>query len=263
MTLRSLPVLAVFLSSLPAWATDAFEIQVYQGEHNEPWQASCELHTNYTVVGHTTPAYEGQTPPNGALRMTLEPALGLTDWLEIGAYLQAMVTPYAGAEFAGWKLRAKFVVPERVKLPLTLGINVELGRVPLNVEEAGWANEFRPILSWEHGQFGLTFNPIFGFALTGPDAFKPDFEPALKTKWNTNRGFALGLEYYAGLGRFDGFDPLRDQTHLVFAVFDLEPPVGDGPPTTSPWELNVAVGTGLTRGTPQQLIVKTIVGRSF
>jgi hypothetical protein len=247
--------------AMPAWAMDKFEIQVYQGEHNAPGQASLELHTNYTLSGHKSPAYDGEIPPDRALRFTLEPALGVAEWLELGAYLQTMVAPSQGSEFGGWKLRSKFIVPERLGWPVILGINVELGRVPRGVEEEGWANEFRPIIGLPLGRFLFTFNPIFGFALTGPEAGKPDFEPALKGKWNTNRGFAIGLEHYAAVGRFDqGFVAWKQQEHVTFAVFDLEP--AEGQPESG-WELNVAVGRSLTDVTPQRWIAKAIVGRAF
>jgi len=135
---------------------------------------------------------------------------------------------------------------------------LDMNRIQIAI---GWANEFRPIIGVEFGRFGLTFNPIFGFALTGPEAFKPDFEPALKARWNTNLGFALGLEHYAALGRFDqGFVALRNQEHLTFLAFDLEPASGKPP---SPWELNVGVGRALTDATAQTWLLKAIVGRSF
>lgn len=261
--LRAFGVLCA-LAALPAAAMDKFEIQVYQGEHNDPGQFALELHTNYTASGHAAPAWPGETPPDRALRFTLEPAYGLTQWLEVGAYLQLMVSPDGGAQFGGWKLRTKLIAPEAWGLPLTLGINVEVGRVPLHVEEEGWANEFRPIIGWEHGRFSVTVNPIFGFALTGPDAFKPDFEPAAKAKLNTNLGFSLGVEYYAALGRFDqGFVAVKEQEHVLFAVLDLEPPAGTPADKAGPWELNLAVGKGLTLATPQQWLVKAIVGRAF
>jgi hypothetical protein len=240
---------------------DKFEIQVYQGEHNDPGQPSVELHTNYTLRGKTVPAYAGETPPDGTLRFTLEPALGITEWLELGAYLQAMMAPDAGTQFGGWKLRSKLVVPERLGWPVVVGINVEIGRVPTNVEEEGWANEFRPIFGVELGRLCITLNPLFGFALTGPDAGKPDFEPAGKIKWNTLLGFAVGIEHYAALGRFDqGFVRMHQQEHVTFAAFDLEPPPGEAP---GPWELNLAVGHGWTAATPQDWIVKVIVGRAL
>jgi hypothetical protein len=259
--IRALVILALASPASTALAMDKFEIQVYQGEINEPGQPSAELHTNYTLAGHGQPAYVDETPTDGALRFTLEPALGVTEWLELGAYLQTMVSPAEGAQFGGWKLRTKFVVPARLHLPIILGINVELGRVPKSVEEEGWANEFRPIIGVELGRFGLTVNPIFGFALTGLQAGKPDFEPAFKAKWNTNLGFAVGLEHYAALGRFDqGFAGIHQQEHLTFAVLDLEPPVGAPP---GAWEINLAVGRALTQATPQRWLVKAIVGRAF
>ena len=249
---------AALLLAFPCLAMDKFEIQVYQGEHNDPGQPSAELHSNYTVSGHTAPAYPDETPPDRALRFTLEPAVGITRWLELGAYLQTMVSPDAGAQFGGWKLRAKFIAPPAFGGHLILGINVELGRVPASVEEEGWANEFRPIIGLDLGRFGFTLNPLFGFALTGPEAGRPDFEPAAKAKWNTNLGFAAGLEHYAALGRFDqGFVGLRAQEHLTFLAFDLEPAVGAQPGS---WELNVALGRSWTDATPQQWIVKAIVG---
>jgi hypothetical protein len=129
------------------------------------------------------------------------------------------------------------------------------------VEEEGWANEFRPIIGLPLGRFTFTFNPIFGFALTGPEAGKPDFEPAFKAKWNTNQGFALGFEHYAALGRFDqGFDGARQQEHMTFAVFDLEP--AEGKPESG-WELNIALGRSLTESTPQRWLAKVILGRAF
>lgn len=256
---------ALLASPRPAGANDQFEIQVYEGDHDRPWQPSLELHTNYTLQGQSTPAYDGETPPDGALRMTLEPALGITEWLEVGAYLQGMATGHAGAEFAGWKLRAKTVVPERLKLPVVLGLNVEVGRVPRSVDQDGWANEFRPILGKRFGRVGATLNPLFGFPLTGASAFKPDFSPAGKVKVVTDLGFALGAEYYAGLGRFDqGLLPLSQQEHLAFAAFDLaRMEEGEEEEEESEWELNVALGRSLTDATAQTWIGKVIVGRAF
>ena len=110
-------------------------------------------------------------------------------------------------------------------------------------------------------------NPIFGYALTGPDAFRVDLEPAAKVAFDTRLGFALGVEYYAGLGLVgDGFLPVKEQEHLLLGVFDLVPPAGAAPagsPSRAEWEVNLAVGGGLTSATGQHLVVKTILGRSL
>lgn len=259
-------VTAAIAFAAPARAADKFEIQVYQGEHNRPWQPSIELHTNFTFAGRATPSYEGEVPADGALRLTLEPALGITEWLELGAYLQGMRSGSGDVLFSGWKLRAKFVVPERLRLPVTLGMNIEVGRVPLAVDQNGWANEFRPIIGGRVGRIGATLNPLFGFSLTGPQAYQPDFEPAGKVKVITDLGFAVGAEYYAGLGQFStGFLPYSQQEHLVFAAFDLaEPPGSEEEEGEEEWELNVGIGRGLTSpGTAQDWIAKVILGRAF
>lgn len=255
---------AIIAAPATARATDKFEIQVYQGEHNAPGQVSCELHTNFTFAGQRAPAYDGETPAHQVLRLTLEPALGITDWLEVGAYLQGMGSGPSGGQFAGWKLRAKIVAPERLHLPVILGINVEVGRVPLAVEQDGWANEFRPILGVRLWPIHATVNPLFGFAMTGSGAFKPDFEPAGKVKVDTRLGFAVGTEYYASLGRFDtGFSPFSQQEHLLFGVLDLESPEEGDEEKEGEWEVNLGFGVALSQTTPQHAIGKMIVGRSF
>jgi len=248
---------------------DQFEIQVYEGDHNDPGTASVELHSNFVIAGQQEPGYPGETPPTHLLHLTLEPALGVTEWLELGAYLQSFIAPSNGVNYGGWKLRAKLVVPKRMHLPvilglnteLTLGLNVELANMPHSVEEAPWSTELRPIVEVVAGRFAFSLNPIIGIALSGPEAGKPDLEPAVKGRWNTNLGFAVGLEHFASLGRFDqGFQGLHQEQHLTFAVLDLEPAQGQ---PESRWELNVGVGRSLTDATPQRWMVKAIVGRSF
>jgi hypothetical protein len=255
MRLRRLAVLLPLLCSRPAGAIDRFEIQVYEDDVDPPGHPGLEVHTNYTIAGRTVGDYPGQVPPDRTGRLTLEPSFGVTDFLELGAYLQGFVAPETGAEYGGFKLRTKWVVPESLHWPLMLGINVEVGRVPKTVEEDGWANEFRPIIGYHDDVVLAVVNPIFGYALSGADRFDPEFEPAAKLAFNTTLGFSLGAEYFAGLGKFsDGFDPVHEQEHLLFGVFDL---------VDSDWEVNAGVGKSLTEATGAHWIVKSIVGKSF
>jgi hypothetical protein len=269
----SLVLVASLAPLASARALDRFEIQVYQAEINDPGQLGLELHLNFTARGVRAPEYPGAVPPDRVARLTLEPAVGVTEWLELGAYLQLAVAPGGDARFGGTKLRAKLVLPERVQralgLPVFLGLNAEIGRIPHAFEQAGWANEFRPIIGWKGDRWLLAVNPIFGYALSGPDRLKVDLEPCAKVSFDTRRGFAVGAEYYAGLGAIaDGFLPRRDQEHLLLGVVDLVPPAAapqaEGSPAhASPWELNVGVGGALTAATGQHLLVKAIVGRAF
>jgi hypothetical protein len=258
---RRLLAVVLALSALPAAAFDRFEIQVYEPDLNEPGHLGFELHSNFTAAGARQPAYAGEIPPWHTARFTLEPALGVTPWLELGAYLETLDAPGRGVRYAGSKLRAKLLVP---LAPFGegsfLGVNVEIGRAVVEVEQDQWASEIRPFLGWQGRWLLLDLNPIFGYALSGKEAFRVALEPAAKVAVNTQLGFALGVEYYADLGFVDAILPLEDQAHYLFGVLDVVEAHGR---PSSAWEINVAVGGGLTRGADQQLIVKSIIGRSF
>jgi len=247
--------------TLRASGTDLFEIQVYQDDLNKPGHFGLEAHANYTIAGRQQAAYPGEQPPNHVLRLTLEPALGITEFFELGAYLQNMMNDDGQYRFAGVKLRGKFVIPERYTHRFFFGLNIEFGRVPHSAEQAGWSNELRPFAGWYDGRWLFDVNPIVGYALSGADKIKPEFEPAGKLGFNTQYGFMLGAEYYSGLGRLASPSPIGEQEHLLFATFDLVEPAESS--IEQPWELNLGIGKGLTSATPQQWIVKAIVGRSF
>ncbi len=254
-------VATILVSAPPAQAMDQFEIQVYQDDLNAPGHFGLETHINYTIDGHRAPSYPGEQAPNHVGRLTLEPALGITEFLELGGYLQNMINGDGQYKFSGVKLRTKFVLPSRYTGKFFFGINVEVGRVPRAVEKEGWANEFRPIAGYYNGHWLFDINPIVGYALSGPDKFKPDFEPAGKIGFNTQKGFMVGAEYYAGLGLLTSPSPLGQQDHLMFLTFDLAQPADET--TEQPWELNIGFGRALTEATPQQWIAKAIVGYSF
>ena len=255
--------LALGLMTGTAQAMDLFEIQVYGDDLNQPGKFGLETHLNYTIDGHGSPEYSGQQPPNHVGRITFEPALGVTEFMEFGAYLQNMINGDGHYKFSGVKLRSKFVLPTRYTGDFFFGINVEVGRVPRAVEAEGWANEFRPIAGYYNGYWLFDVNPIIGYALSGPEKFKPDFEPAGKIGFNTQRGFMLGAEYYAGLGLLSSPSPLHQQEHLAFLTFDLAKPAADANLPEQPFELNVGLGKSLTDATPQQWILKAIVGYAF
>jgi hypothetical protein len=256
---RSVLLVTLAVAALPAAALDRFEIQVYEPDLNAPGELGVELHLNYTFQGESAPAYPGEIPPDRSGHYTVEPAVGVAEWLELGAYLQALSAPGYGLRYGGFKLRAKMVVPRRHTGDFFLGLNVEVGRVPEAAEEEGWANEFRPILGWTNDVLLVDVNPIFGYALSGPDAFRIALEPAAKVSVNTQLGFALGVEWYAELGFADSVLPAPEQQHLLFAVFDLAPAKGE----VASWELDVGVGAGLTPATDRSWLAKVIVGHAF
>jgi hypothetical protein len=251
---RIAAIVALALAPRAARAVDPFEIQVYEGDINDPRQAGIELHTNFTAAGRATPAFPGEAVPDGALRITAEPSFGVLRWWELGAYLQLATTPaHSQAHWGGFKLRSKFVAPWRVAGRVTIGVNFEVGRGVAVLGSNEWDTEMRPIIALPFGRFFFAFNPILGWALTGERSGVPEFEPCAKLRWDTGRGFGLGLEYYAGLGRLSEVPAFSAQEHVLYLVGDLL----DGP-----IELNVGVGRGLSDATSAWTI-KAIVGKAF
>jgi len=269
-------LLAMAATAIPTrvLAGDLFEIQVYEAEVNRPWQPGLEAHLNYTMSGRKTPDYAGEQVPHQVGRLTLEPALGITEFLEVGAYLQNTLNADGQYRFAGWKLRTKWVLPKRYTGNFFFGLNAEIGKVPHAVEAEGWANEFRPIAGYYDGHWLFDVNPIIGYALSGPDKLRPEFEPAGKIGFNTQHGFMLGAEYYAGFGYLSSVStPVSEQEHLLFVTLDLAeaaeaatmtaPAPKDAHTESEPWEFNLGLGRGLTDATPQHYIVKAIFGKAF
>jgi hypothetical protein len=244
----------------PTAAFDPFEIQVYGPDIDEPGQASVEFHVNAAWGGSRVPDYPGQIPPGQAGHYTLEPAIGVLEWLELGAYLQTFSAPGSGFQGGGWKIRAKGIVPRRLTGEFFVGLNVEVGWFPSTVEPDPWGTEFRPILGWSNRWLLVSLNPTFGFALSGPDAFRVELGPALKVEVNTQLGFGVGAEYYTSMGFIDALPSPSQWEQILFGVVDLMPAHGE---EESPWELNVGLGRALTAATPQQWVAKVIVGRSF
>ena len=62
----------------------------------------------------------------------------------------------------------------------------------------------------------------------------------------------MGLEYYGSLGTINNFDKINDQSHALFAVFDLA--------GNANWELNAGPGWGLTQAT-DGFVFKVLLGR--
>jgi hypothetical protein len=247
-------VMAACTMSPPARAGDPFEIQVYDGTANAPGDPGIELHLNDWATGNREAA-----PPEAALHgqfhATLEPSLGLLPFWEVGAYLQGAVRTDDGVvDWAGAKVRSKFVTPASFDAHWRLGINLELSYLPPVYDHDRWGSEIRPILAWHSDTWLFVLNPILDQPLAGADASQgPSVEPAAKVA-RTVGAVALGFEYYATLGPVAGILPLREQQHQLFEVLDLV--------SIQRFELNFGVGEGLTPASAG-VTVKAILGYEF
>ncbi len=241
--------LALLALALPARAADPFEIQVYDATANDPGRFGLEVHTNFVGSGLKA-AVAPEYPQHHQAHLTFEPSFGVTEWLELGGYLQFALRDGTEADFAGFKLRAKLVTPHSFSEHWRLGLNFEFSRLPDTYDRARNGGELRPIVAWESDRFLFAANPIVGLAFDGAGL---QFEPAAKAMVKFGH-LGVGLEYYTSLGAITGFDPFREQEHALFQVVDI---VG-----LEPLELNLGVGEGLTRGS-NNLVFKVIFGWSF
>lgn len=235
----------------PARAIDPFEIQVYDGTANAPGVPGLELHVNSVAVGTTTAA-SPEYPQNHQTHLTLEPSLGLLPWWEIGGYFQVALRGDQAFDYAGVKLRNKFVLPPSEGRRWRLGINVEFSYLPQGYDRGRWANELRPIVAWENERFALALDPILDTPLAGPDSGQgPSFEPCAMAVYKLGEVVSLGVEYYANLGPLRGFVPWKEQEQYVYEVVNLL--------SIPHFELNVGVGQGLTDAS-NPLVFKAILG---
>src|SRR5262249_36236632 len=156
-------------------------------------------HVNYVAQGSKLPSRDGELPSNHVSHYTLEPHIGLTPWLEAGAYFQTALRPDNQFDYAGVKLRTKGRLPFR---PAGFGfaLNVEVSSVPKIYEAARIGSEFRPVIDFRSGRLYLSVNPIVSVDFDGPWAGHPQLQPAAKLAVELIGGLAIGCEYYAALG---------------------------------------------------------------
>ena len=247
-------VVAACAVTLRARAGDPFEIQVYDGTADAPGVPGVEIHFNDWATGNRN-ATSPEAPLHGQFHTTLEPSLGLLPFWEVGAYLQGAVRADDGVvDWAGAKLRSKFVTPPTFDSHWRLGVNLELSYLPPSYDHDRWGSEIRPIVAWHSDTWLFALNPILDQPLAGADASQgPSLEPAVKVS-RTVGPVALGFEYYATLGPVAAMLPWREQQHQLFEVLDLV--------SIRRLELNLGVGEGLTPSS-RGITIKAILGYEF
>jgi hypothetical protein len=247
-------IVAALFVAREAAAVDPFEIQVYDGTANAPGSPGVELHVNRVFSGVTT-ADPPELPMNHRTHMTLEPSYGLTPWCEVGGYFQTALRGDGTFDYAGTKLRSKFVAPKGMHPHARVGVNLEVSLLPERYDRNRWGGEVRPIVAWEDERWIFALNPILGIAFAGPDASAgPTFEPAAMAKVKIAEVVAVGVEYYASFGPVSAPAPWARELHYIYEVVDWL-----GVPH---FELNVGLGEGLTASS-NGLVAKVIVGYSW
>jgi hypothetical protein len=253
-TVWAILLCALCLTSLPAHAQDAFEIQVYDPSLDPVGHGGLELHLNYVADGLSKAQEEyPEVGSNQLLHVTLEPSYGVTKFLEIGGYLQGAAGPGMDFTFGGAKLRAKFRLPGTDVLDF--GLNFEFSYVPVQFEPNVWGSEIRPIMEYRFARNWLIdFNPIFDFDLSGRLAGQPQFEPCIALRYRLTERWLLSFEYYAAIGSLLHVLPWQQEYQAPFLAADAE--IGGG------FAIHFGVGTGLTSAT-NPVVIKSILSKDI
>jgi len=252
-------VLALWLVMLAAPEAGAVlpdEIQVYTDDIDKPGEFGLELHINTTPSGRSVPDYPGEVTPWHGLRVTPEFSYGLTHDLEAGLYLPFVRDASGTAYFPGAKVRLKWlpVRQENGGDGWFLGLNIELSKVANRFEQGDLQLELRPIIGGRTGGWLVAFNPVLDWAVGAPQpAAGPDFSPQCKVAYTVAPGVAIGPEYYAELGKVNGWLPPSDRLQTLYLTVDLE---------RERWGLNFGIGHGLNAAT-DAWTVKAIIGFTF
>ena len=246
-------LLACFFFSPRVFAQN-FEVQVYGSETLPPLKTMFETHTNMALRG-TTRTVDGVLPTQYALHETIEITQGFTPWFETGFYLFTSLQSDGSLQWVGDHIRPRVRAPESWEWPVGASLSLEFGYQRREFSTDTWTLEIRPIIDKEIGPWYVSLNPTLDLSFKGQNSNKgPEFAPNLKISYEFTELISGGIEYYGALGPLKGFDPLKQQEHMLFSVVDLDL----GPE----WELNMGVGFGLTPAT-DRLLIKMILGYRF
>lgn len=216
----------VFAAPLPA--QDPFEVQVYLYQTVPSGRWNLETHLNHVARGAT----------KDETHLTFELTRGITDYFELAGYVLTARRPGVGGEFAGWRVRPRFRVPED-KLPFKFSLSTEVAFPERAYEENEITLEVRPIFEWALGALQLNINPVIGRSLRGPDAAEGwDFEPGVRLGFPASPKLDLSVEYYGATGLVHDPVPAAQQVHQFYPGFDYR--------FTDAIILNMGVGVGAT-----------------
>ena len=232
-----------------AAAQDPFELEVYTPAVAAPGEWELGINTNYVADGRTT--FDGLLAPTDRQgRLSVELTHGITRSWELALYGLAAARPGAGAELAGWRLRTRVQAPEGWRLPVQLGINLEVEHTHRAYAERENAVEVVPVIGWSRGPLALAINAPFEHAVGGGAMAGWEFEPSARADVTLSRALTLTTEYFTSLGELGNLDSPQDQRHLLFPGVKLH--LGED------IEWNMAIGFGLTNAS-DRMILKTAV----
>ncbi len=245
-------VLAVGLSlAASAHALNFFELEVYPATTEGKGLHEVELHTSYVPDGRRPSDEErsGETfRRQGLFRSSLEYNYGLTDMIDVAAYLDLAWPNGEGPQYAGSRFRARGSLFEKGRLPVDVGWYFEV-EVPQK-DAAQLELEFRPILSRDFGRFTVDLNPQFELPTVTSERRTFELNYSARLLYRLSPHLQPAVEFYGGVGQIRDPDPSQEQEHYVFPT--LVAKLAPGVYATG------GLGFGLTRASDPVIMRLTI-----
>ena len=229
------------------------EIQVYMDELSHPGESGVDIHNNYVVSGSATPGYPGAQTPNHVFKLTPEFYYGLTDNLELGAYILTSRNSYNNVNLDGEKLRLKYIAPKQPGQSDFFGANIEIGYLNGRLSQNPWGAQLKGIYGYRSERWTFAVNPNIDWSIAGPVAAPATFEIDTKVSYAIKTDFAVGIESYNGLGSVDRSVSPNQQSQNLYVVLDTS-------------ALGLDVNFGIGRGFSQvsdKWVAKAIVSVPF
>lgn len=216
-----LAVILCFITTPTLAVTQTDEIQVYDGEISPPGIINLMIHNNFTPKGRTTPSYPGAIVANHSYQATAEFAYGVTPWMEQGLYLP-VTSPSStndGSTINGFKIRELFARPNSRDHTFVYAANFELSFNRHYWESRTVTSEIRPIIGAHLKRWDILYNPIFDTDYVGGFG-NFQYNPSGRLAYNPDKEWSIAAEEYDGFGPLQGFLPLSQQFHEVWATTD-------------------------------------------
>jgi hypothetical protein len=214
------PVLLVLaLPAAPARALNFFELEVYPATTEGQGLHEVEVHTNYVPDGRrpTEEELEGEEfRRQGLFRTSLEYNYGLTDKIDVAAYLDLAWPNGEGPQYAGNRFRARGALFDQGRFPVDLGwyFEVELPQM----DPATLELEFRPIISRDFGRFSIDLNPSFELPTVTSERRTFEFNYGARILYRLSPSLEPAIEFYGGIGEIRDVDPVKEQEHYIFPM---------------------------------------------
>src|SRR5256886_10157100 len=201
----------------PGRALNFFELEVYPATTEGKGLHELENITSFVANGRRPSEEEaaGEEPRrHRLLRTTLEYDYGLTDKIDVAAYLDLQWPNGEELEYAQSRFRARGAFFEKGRFPLDVGWYLE-AEVP-DRRKSELELEFRPIVSRDVGRFSVDLNPMFELPTVTSERRTLEINYGARVYYRLSRNLVPGVEFFGDAGQIRRFDPAREQQHYVF-----------------------------------------------